>query len=134
MSKFACACGNVISDVDCPNEVAGTILSDKSHEKFFDEVFSLINECLEHASQGKISEWTKKYFDEMYPKDLSLGQMLHDVLHTRYCNLTLAVLECHKCGRLWVERTVGENDYREYVPGTQDHVRVLGLNKRSQDG
>jgi hypothetical protein len=27
MSKFACTCGHVISDVQCPNEVTGWLLS-----------------------------------------------------------------------------------------------------------
>ncbi len=55
MSKFRCTCGNVISDVVCPNEVTGGILSDKSDERFFDQLCSLIDEFFEHYDSNRDS-------------------------------------------------------------------------------
>lgn len=133
MSKFGCKCGNVISDVISPNEVTGEILSNKSHESFFDDVAAIIKDCLEYSAQGKIEAWMNKHFS-VYPKSLPLSEMLHDALHIRHCNLTLGLMECDKCGRLWIQRSVGENYYREYVPAAQDNARVLGLNERAADG
>ncbi len=119
MSKFGCTCGNVISDVVCPNEVTGSILSDKSNEKFFDGLQSILDDCFEHQTKGKTNEWMMKHFNDQYPSGLSLGSMLHDVLHSSYLDLTLSVMECESCGRLWVQRSVGENYYREYTSTLQ---------------
>jgi hypothetical protein len=134
MSKFACKCGNIISDVVCPNEVTGSVLSHKSHDKFFDDVCSIINDCLDHDKRGAMGAWMKKHFNDMYPKDLPMGEMLHDAIHARHRSLTLAVMECDKCGRLWIQSRVGENHYQEYVPGSQDQTKVLGLNQQEENG
>ena len=134
MSKFGCKCGTVISDVVCPNEVTGSVLSDKSHDKFFGDVCSIINDCIEHDRRGDISGWMKKHFNDMYPKDLPVGEMIHDAIHSLHCGLTLAVMECDKCGRLWIQRKVGENHYREYVPGSPDQIKVLGFNQEVRGG
>lgn len=69
-----------------------------------------------------------------YPKNESLGVMLHDAIHSRHCSLTLAAMECEKCGRLWIQRRVGENFYREYVPGVEDQIKVLGFNQEAKSG
>jgi hypothetical protein len=71
----------------------------------------------------------RKHFNDMYPNNLSLGEMIHDAINSRYHGLTLAAMECDKCGRLWIQRSVGENHYREYVPGSQDRIKVLGFNQ-----
>jgi hypothetical protein len=71
----------------------------------------------------------KKHFNDMYPKNLALGEMIHDAIHSLHCGLTLAVMERDKCGRLWIQRKIGENHYREYVPGSQDQIKVLVFNQ-----
>ncbi len=46
MSKFGCTCGNTISDVHCPNEVTGYLLSDKSGEEIFNLICSTIDDYM----------------------------------------------------------------------------------------
>src|SRR5262249_18023172 len=102
MSKFRCKCGNIISDVQCPNEVTGDILSDKSGNAFFDGLASMIDDFFVCSRENRIPEWLAKHFNDGYPKDLSPGAMLHDALHELYLNLKLRMMECDKCGRLWI--------------------------------
>lgn len=129
MSKFACKCGNTISDVQCPNECTGVILSDKSEDKFLQEVGDIIEGFLACRARGELDEWRIKYFHEAYPKDLPGSTMIHDALFQKYLGLILRTLECDRCGRLWIQRGVGENCYREYLPAAQDGVKVLGFNQ-----
>jgi len=86
MSKLGCTCGHVISDAQSPNEVTGWMLSDKSSEVFFDAICETINDYQTHASADDIAGWQKKHFNEQYPQNLSMGDMIHDVLTSRFFN------------------------------------------------
>jgi hypothetical protein len=131
MGKFACTCGHVISDVQCPNEVTGWLLSDKSGESFFNAISATIDDYLRHAANDDIDGWRNKHFNEMYPPDISAGGMIHDVLARRFFDLTLAAMECDECGRLWVQRTPDTDRYRAFSPdGDADsRAKVLGYNE-----
>ena len=130
MSKLGCTCGHVISDAQSPNEVTGWMLSDKSSEVFFDAICETINDYQTHASADDIAGWQKKHFNEQYPQNLSMGDMIHDVLTSRFFNLTLATMECDCCGRLWVQQTPGTNHYHGYSPDIDGESRrkLLGYN------
>jgi hypothetical protein len=129
MSKFACTCGNVISDVLCPNDVTGNVLSDKCAEAYYDTISTVIKDYLEHLSQNTIDQWRAKHFNDAYPPNEPGHEMIHDVLASRLRDLTLAMLECDKCGRLWIQTAPGVNQYRGYSPDDPaTRVKVLGFN------
>ncbi len=130
MSKFLCTCGNVISDVQCPNEVTGYLLSDKSGEEFFNCICSTIEDYMEHAAANNIDGWRRKYFNEHYPTGESAGSMIHDVLTDAFFGLTLATMECEKCGRLWIQTRPDVNHYQAYSPDLpSERTKVLGYNR-----
>lgn len=130
MSNFRCTCGHIISDVVGPNEVTGDILSDKSGDIFFDSVASVIDDFFAHFQTDRLSEWRTKHFNDLYPKDLSPGVMLHDALHSIYLGLRLAMMECDQCGRLWIQKAVGVNEYIAYsFDGSSNRPKLLGLNQ-----
>jgi hypothetical protein len=133
MSKFACTCGHVISDVQCPNEVTGWLLSDKSGESFFTTIHQTIDDYLQHAEKDDIAGWRRKHFNDIYPSDISAGSMIHDVLTSRFFDLTLATMECEQCGRIWVQRTPDMNHYHGYSPDDNDdsRIKLLGYNEAS---
>ena len=133
MSKLACTCGHVISDVQCPNEVTGWLLSDKSGVAFFTAIHDTIDDYLQHAERGDVAGWRQKHFNDIYPLDISAGHMIHDVLTSRLFDLTLATMECDQCGRIWVQRTPDMNHYHAYSPDDSDNVRIklLGYNEAS---
>ena len=130
MSKFGCSCGHIISDSQSPNEVTGWLLSDKSSEFFFDKMISVIDEYVEYKSKGKEIEFRGKNLNEMYPNDINVGGMIHDILISYFFSSTLDVLECKNCGNLWVQRNPDENFYLKYSPqgNTGDVKHLLGFN------
>ena len=130
MSKFGCSCGHIISASQSPNEVTGWLLSDKSSEFFFDKMISVIDEYVEYKSKGKEIEFRGKNLNEMYPNDINVGGMIHDILISYFFSSTLDVLECKNCGNLWVQRNPDENFYLKYSPqgNTDDVKHLLGFN------
>jgi hypothetical protein len=130
MGKFACTCGHIISDVQCPNDVTGWLLSDKSGESFFNAISDTIDDYMRHAANDDVDGWRNKHFNAMYPPDISAGGMIHDVLTNRFFDLTLAVMECDKCGRIWVQRTPDMNKYHGYSPddAADARAKLLGYN------
>ena len=133
MGKFACTCGHVISDCQCPNDVTGDVLSDKSFNVLSDAIVSVVQDYLEHLQKGQVDEWRTQHLGNDYPDDLSAGDMIEDVLTSKFWDLTLAMFECDQCGRLWVQRAVGVNEYRGYSPDDpESRVKILGLNQRSE--
>jgi hypothetical protein len=131
MSKFACTCGNIITDVQCPNEVTGWLLSDKSGDAFFTLIREAIDDYCRHLANDDVERWRQKHFNDIYPTDLSAGHMIHDVLTNHFFRLTLAVMECDNCGRIWVQQKPDVNHYHGYCPDDlpQARPKLLGMNR-----
>ncbi|QDU39412.1 hypothetical protein Mal4_37570 [Maioricimonas rarisocia] len=135
MSKFGCTCGNVISDVQCPNDVTGWLLSDKSSEEFFSAISDTIDAYLQHLADGDADGWRRKHFNNVYPSDLSGGSMIHDVLTGLFFDRTLKTMECDRCGRLWIQDKPDGNEYHPYSPDCDADARtkMLGYNTAHGD-
>jgi hypothetical protein len=133
MGKFGCTCGQIISDGLIPNEVTGSILSDKSADRFYENLSEVVTDFLTHQSQNQLQDWRTKHFNDVYPQDLPPGEMIHDILFGRLMSLTLEVMECDNCGRLWIQEAVGVNQWRGYSPddAAESRMKVLGLNNQT---
>lgn len=125
----------MISDVQCPNEVTGWLLSDKSGAAFFTAIHEAIDDYLQAAERGEIAGWRRKHFNDTNPLDLSAGHMIHDVLTSCFFGLTLATMECERCGRIWVQGAPDTNHYHAYKPDDSDdgRVKLLGYNQASNE-
>jgi hypothetical protein len=133
MPKFGCTCGNVIFDVECPNEVTGYLLSDKSGEEFFNLICSTVDDYLKHRCANDVEGWRRKHFNDHYPADKSAGNMIHDVLTNAFFGLTLTAMECEQCGRLWFQTNPDVNHYCGYSLDHPDaRVKMLGYNRTDQ--
>ncbi len=132
MSKFTCKCGHIISNVICPNEIEGSLFSDKSEEKFFEGMSDIIDGYLKCQDKQEVKNWKKMYFTDGYPIDISPASMIYDAISNKFHKLTLIIMECEKCRSLWVQKSAGENFYREYKPVKNNGVKVLGLNEVSE--
>lgn len=134
MSKFTCTCGHVISDTLCPNEVTGWLLSNKSGESFFAAIQETIDDYLAHVAKNDIDGWRRRHFNDIYPLDVPPGHMIHDLLTSRFLQLTLATMECEKCGSVWIQRTPDMNQYQGYSPNESGNARskLLGFNVASK--
>lgn len=128
MGKLGCRCGHVISDGAVPNEVTGSVLSDKSEGTFFAFVEATIAAWLEHLQSGRLNAWRTKHLSSGYPADTPPVQMLVDVMQSRFADLTLALMACDACGRLHVQRAPSTQHYRGYHPDPEEDgiPHVLG--------
>lgn len=135
MSKLGCSCGHVISDVQVPNEVTGTLLSDKDGHDFFDFIDAATSDLLQHLESNNLAAWRAKHFNDIYPTNVSPSEMLADVIHSRFLDCTLALMECDACGRLYIQRAPGVNRYRGYEPERDDGgtPHVLGPVARKEE-
>ncbi|WP_459558497.1 hypothetical protein [Lacunimicrobium album] len=130
MSKFKCQCGHIISDIVSPNEVTGWLLSDKSGERFFTEIAELVNGYFQHLASNDLDAWRRQYFTADYPNDLSAGDEIHDALRSRFVDLTLSLMECDQCGRVWIQSKPDVNHYHAFMPEDEHDkgMKVLGYN------
>ncbi len=137
MAKLRCRCGHVISDVVFPNELEGELLSAKSKERLFDFIDAALADMLRHLRDDDIAGWRNKHVRPEYPESESpeaLAQLFQDVVHGRYCDLTLDVYQCEACRRLHVQTGVGENRFASFAADHPEHApHVLGLNDEAAE-
>jgi len=114
-----------------PNEVTGDILSDKGDDEFWCALESIIDDYIGHRDSGTISDWKKKHFKDLYPDTCTPGQMIGDAISSVHRSLILHMMECHECGRLWIQKENSVNGYFAYSPDDEpeNRMKVLGLNK-----
>lgn len=98
MSKLAGKCDNVISDTTDNLPYKGEIISDQDWE----------------AVWGAISQLPQANVDQRSDKITGIR-----IGHSR------DVYECTKCGRLWVERSPGTNEFVSYSPDSHQVEHVL---------
>jgi hypothetical protein len=48
-----------------------------------------------------------------------------DIIASHERDLTLSVAECEQCGRLWVQRSPGQNSYRSFAPDEGGYAGIL---------
>jgi hypothetical protein len=125
MSKIACLCGNVISDVVCPCPTEGWVTGDQDGERLQEESFAAVKSFLAALVAGRKEEWIRGFFLKEYPADLADESVLSDVISYFERRYHRSVAECEQCGRLWVQVRPGENVYRSYLPDEGGYAAIL---------
>jgi hypothetical protein len=125
MSKMACICGNVISDVVCPCPTEGWLTGDEDRERFQSESSAAVKSFLTALVAGRKEEWIRSFFFSGYPADLPDESVLGDVISYFERRYHKSVAECEQCGRLWVQAKPGENVYRSYSPDEGGYAAIL---------
>ena len=76
-----------------------------------------------------------EYFSPQYPNEVSDEGIVYDIIAHHKRQLVLSVAECEQCGRLWVQREPGVNEYHSYSPDESGYPAVLqSWKKRSARG
>lgn len=125
MSKMACLCRGIISDtlVPCPTE--GWILRDQDQEDYQDAVGRDIALFFAAVRAGRRDAWIREFFSPQYPDEVGDAGVMTDIIGVHERRFTLSIAECERCGRLWVQRSPGENSYRSFVPDEPGYAGVL---------
>ena len=125
MSKMACLCGGTISDTLYPCPTEGWILRNQDQEPYYDGTSKDIAAFFAAIQAGRRNEWIAEYFSPQYLHDVSDEGIVYDIIFYHKRQLVLSVAECEHCGRLWVQRRPGVNEYRSYSPDEPGYAAVL---------
>ena len=135
MSKMACVCGGVISDVSGPSATEGWILRDEDQEAHEDALACDVEAFFEAVRAGRREQWIAGYFSADYPTDLNDRSIVSDILCRHRLRDFLSIAECDRCGRLHVRTEPGVNAYRRYAPDKEGYGAALrssrGTDRRS---
>lgn len=126
MSKLGCTCGQTIPDQTDNLPYKGHILPDLYHDEFFDWVADQTQSYIGAAREGRTGAWltARGYSQDYIDLKLSDGEVLHDLIHTRFLRFKRDVYECSGCGRLHVE-TQEISHFIGYAPDNRKVNAVL---------
>src|SRR5208337_1153392 len=116
LSKFLCTCGHTIRDQSDFLSFKGRILKDFDEHAFMGALSRECEALVNAVAAGDREAWLRRHFLESYPRDLSHGSVVHDYFNGLFVEHLVTVYECEECGRLWVQRSVSDNQFVAFVP------------------
>lgn len=125
MSKMQCRCGHVISDFASPCVTEARVIGDTAFEHFETDFSRQVAAFLASTRDNTRAEWLVEHFGEIYPSDLPDAEVISDLLDSSLRKYAVSMAECERCGRLWLQRKVGQNLYRSFAPdegGYESHL------------
>lgn len=132
-----CRCGHAISDTVCPCPTEARIIGDVAYDCFDDAFAQRVDAFLTAVRSGKRCDWINKHFSTQYPQDDTDGAIISSILSSTLLDYCLSVAECPQCGRLWLQRGIGVNDYRPFSPddnGFGGHLAATPKSVTQDDG
>jgi len=129
MSKMQFRCGHVISDVASPCVTEARVIGDTAFEHFETDFSRHVAALLASTRDNTRAEWLVEHFGEVYPSDLPDAEIISDLLTSSFLKYAASMAECEQCGRLWLQRNVGQNLYRPFAPdegGYESHFANFG--------
>lgn len=125
MSKMACRCGHIVSDLHYPSPTEGSILRQQDVDAYYDGIEEDVAQFYA-AIQNKIrTEWLHRYFSPLYPTETSDASVVISICQEHSLQKRLSICECENCGRLYVQRANDENSYLGYAPDEEGYHAVL---------
>lgn len=114
MGKFACHCGYVISDSSYPCPWSGELRWETELEKESQQIAEDLKDCLDAVEKGKIKDWVKNYFGDVYPFPLDLSEIIDDIYLKNSNKQGRNVLRCTKCERIYIQKEFCSNEWTCY--------------------
>jgi len=125
-----CKCGNIISNIVFPCSTEGSIISQQNEEVLEREFVTEVKAFLSAVSSGRRDKWLVAKFGKDYPKDLSDADIILDLYTTTSDRYKLSIAECEKCGRIWIQETIGKNRYCSFSPDQGGYTGLLSRNRQ----
>lgn len=126
MSKLACECGSVLSDVyqDDSDRYWGVIYPNGEENKANEEASKEIASLVTAISGGEGEKWLKEYFGSDYPTDMDLSSYVSDILSRCFLEKGLAYGRCQQCISLLIQNDKNSHLYNNYVPSGKNSVGI----------
>lgn len=104
MSKFVCQCGETLDLNRYPSELEGWLISQAN----FDTALA--------TAAHRLADDPSAHLGPTYPADASGEEMAHDLLANTLLDSARSTVKCNYCGRFWIQRKPGSEDYDAWVP------------------
>lgn len=125
MSKFACHCGNTISDSTYPSATEGFVIREQDQESLEEKVAQSIAAFISAVQNGKRDEWIGEFFPTLDPAGQDNASLIGDMITLLSAEKQLSLCECSQCGRLYVQKGYGLNSYQGYLPIEDGYAGIL---------
>ena len=116
MGKLKCHCGYLISDsiYPCPN--VGELKWQPESEADSQELSTQIDSFFEAIENNSKESWLETFFSSEYPKDLSVGMIVHDVFAKISNERGHSSYQCPECMRIYLQNQFYSDEYVCYEP------------------
>jgi hypothetical protein len=114
MSKFKCSCGYLISFNLYPSRYDAEVARQSGYEEIDDAFSRSVAEFIAFIVDNRREEWLQRFYSEVFP--ISNAAVVSDIVARHMSDFTLALHQCERCGRLWLQQRPGENAYVSYRP------------------
>lgn len=129
MSKLKCNCGYIIADQAYSLSYKADFLPDSSREDLWKKIVETLKLFNEAKDKRQKEEWMNKNFSvPPYPTDLPDHEMVWDLIHNSFNELTRAIYQCESFGRIWIQQGRTEN-FISFMPETNDWKGILNSTK-----
>lgn len=85
-------------------------------EQWMVEAAAAIASFIDASASGLRDQWFEesKYFNSLYPRDLPVREVIHDLLTTTRMSKALEVYRCPQCRRVYIQEQLDTNQWLEY--------------------
>ncbi len=125
MSKLGCHCGFIISNSTYPAPTEGAIRPQESNEEFQEKFANTIVKFFSASATDSREVWIKDFFNPEYPLDLSDNEVVTDILSKLELPFMRSICECSNCGRLYIQKSPGKNEYECFEPQSGRYNSIL---------
>jgi hypothetical protein len=125
MSKFKCACGEVIYDQTDHLPYKGHLFADVDYFEIFNRISTDLAGYTQARKAGTERPWLTDYFGVEHAKDTAIND--EDLIFTIIARQLPRrnVYQCRKCGRLHVERNDDRMRLTSFVPDGSPHLDIF---------
>ena len=125
MSKLKCVCGYLISNVKYPSPTEGEIICQQNDYAVFESASKEVVSFLASMKSNQRNQWLSNNFGDDYPLEISDEKIVYDIITKHFWPATKSICECESCGRLHVQKNVGENFYFSFAPDHSGYHAIL---------
>ena len=118
MSKLACKCGAVLSDVTQEDGDAywGVMYSNGEKSLAEAEASKQVESLVAAFGCGEGKKWLERYFGGDYPTDMNLSSYISDIIMVCFQKVGLSYGRCKQCKSILIQGQKDSHVYTFYSP------------------
>ncbi len=99
-------------------------MREEDNDAFWDDIMVGIKELLTAKDRGELAQLAFKQYGNDDLTDLSPEEMLDNTIRWTFDRYRVSICECEQCGRIYIQKAPGINEYVGYTPedGAAHHI------------